>query len=167
MGQRLDIFMHFDYFNDSPIIFGAQEFSLDHLFRRRIATETDLRTEIGVKVMPMAALQVDYHDAALPTVGRSYDYGPGGGAQTSVRIRRCGVDLGTVAYSVLWQHTSNGISFHSRVQNLSVETRAPIFYQLVLGAGWGWVERLTSYDALPTVHKTGTAWRAFASWVFR
>jgi hypothetical protein len=63
----------------------------------------------------MAGLQVDYHDASLPSVGRRYDYGPGGGAQTSIRIRRRDVDLGAVAYNVLWQHTSNGISRNSRV----------------------------------------------------
>jgi hypothetical protein len=115
----------------------------------------------------MAALQVDYHDASLPSVGRSYDYGPGGGAPTSVHIRRRDVDLATVAYNVLWQHTSNGISRNNRVQTLSVEGRAPIFGHLALGAGWAWAERLSTYDAFATVNKTGTSWRAFGSWIFQ
>jgi len=165
-GQRLDVFMHFDYFNDTPVVFGSQQFSLDHLYRHCLTADTDLRTEVGMTAMPMAALQVDYPDASLPTVGRSFDYGPGGGAQTSIRIRRRDVDLGTVAYNVLWQHTSNGISRNSRVQTLSVEGRAPIFGHLALGAGWAWAERLTTYDAFATVNKTGTSWRAFGSWIF-
>jgi hypothetical protein len=136
-GQRLDVFMHFDYFNDTPVVFGSQQFSLDHLYRHCITADTDLRTEVGMTAMPMAALQVDYPDASLPTVGRSFDYGPGGGAQTSIRIRRRDVDLGTVAYNVLWQHTSNGISRNSRVQTLSVEGRAPIFGHLALRGGMG------------------------------
>jgi hypothetical protein len=79
-------------------------------------------------------------------------------------VRRRAVDLLVLNWTLLGQSTSDGISKSSRLQTLSAEARVPVTRHLLLGAGWSWGERLTTYDRLPTVHLTGTSWRLFAGW---
>ncbi|MFI5182349.1 MAG: DUF3943 domain-containing protein, partial [Thermoanaerobaculia bacterium] len=166
--QRLGIFLHFNFFNNEPTVYGSQALSVDHLMRIPLGNETDLRTEIGVTALPLAALQVDYNKIGLVTgVGRSYDYGPGGGAQAKALVQRRDMDLLSLSYQVLWQSPSNGTAKSSRVQTLDAEGRLPLSKSLAVGAGWTWGERLSTYDVLPTVDVTGTSWRAFAAWNFR
>ncbi len=165
-GQRLGLFLHFDYHDNLPIIYGAQAFSADHLMRIPLTPETDLRTDLALNGMPMAAVQVDYHKISeeLTGVGRSYDYGPGGGTRATVQVRRRGMDLLTIDYWLFLQHASNGIARNSRLQAFTAEGRFPVAKTLAVGAGWTWGERLSTYDGLPTVGVSGTSWRAFAAW---
>jgi hypothetical protein len=166
--QRLGFFLHFDFFNNSPSIYGAQAFSVDHLARVALAAETDLRTGVALLGIPMAGLQVDYNQVAADNgVGRNYDYGSGGGPQATVRIRRRDMDLLSLGYQVVWLRTSNGISRNNRVQTLGAAGRVPLGENFAVGAGWTWGERLSTYDRLPTVNVSGTTWRAFVGWQVR
>jgi hypothetical protein len=100
-------------------------------------------------------------------VGRAYDYGPGAAITTAVRVRRGGRDLATLAYSVFWVHTSNGIGRNAALQSLRAEARLPVAGPLAAGGSWSWESRLTTYDDHPTVRADSTQWRAFVSWMFR
>lgn len=163
--QRLGLFLGTEYFNNEQALYGSQVFAASHLMRIPFGTETDFRTEAGVLGMPVVALGVDYPGADLSsTAGRSYDYGPGFGARARATLRRRGVDLLALAWSLVGQRKSSGISKSSRIQTLSAEARLPVTANLVLGAGCSWGERLTRYDQLPTVDVSGTAWRVFAGW---
>ena len=164
-GQRLALFLAANYFNSPPWVFGAQAFGARHLALVPLGRETDLRTEASVMGMPLAALGVDYSETGMGgSIGRTYDYGPGLGAQASARVRRREVDLLVLAWSLVGTSTSNGISRGSRLQTFSAEARAPLTSYLLLGGGWSWSERLTTYASLPTVHLAGTSWRLFAGW---
>ena len=164
-GQRLALFMSSKYFRNDPQNYGAQAFGVRHLARLPLGRETDLRTEASVTAIPMGVCNFDYPEEGLGSpYARPYDYGPGLGAQASVRVRRREVDLLLLDWSVVGLSTSNGLSRGSRLQTLAAEARVPLTSSLLLGGGWSWSERLTTYDSLPTVHLTGTTWRFFAGW---
>jgi hypothetical protein len=163
--QRLGLFLGTDYFNNEEALYGAQVFSASHLMRVPLWKETELRTEAGVLGMPIIALGTDYRDEDVEnTAGRVYDYGPGFGAQASARVRWREIDLLVLSWSLVGQRKSNGISKSSRIQAVSAEARVPVTRNLVVGGGWSWGERTTTYDSLPTVGLSGTAWRVFAGW---
>lgn len=163
--QRLGLFLGTNYFNNEQTVYGAQVFAASHLMRVPLWKDTELRTEAGVLGMPIVALGVDYRDAGLSsTAGRTYDYGPGYGAQASARVRRCEVDLLVLAWSLVGLRKASGITKSSRIETVSAEARVPLTRNLVVGGGWSWGERVTIYDRLPTVDVSGTAWRAFAGW---
>ncbi len=163
--QRFALYLRADYLYNEPQVYAGQAFGAGHLMRIPLAEEIDLRTEVSVEAMPLAALGVDYDDEGLyGGTGRTYDYGPGLGARVSAKVRRHQTDLLVLAWSLLGQSTSNGISKNSRVQTLSAEARVPVTRSLLLGAAWSWGERLTTYSQLPTTHPTGTSWQLFAGW---
>ncbi len=163
--QRLGLFLGTDYFNNEQALYGAQAFTAAHLMRVPLGRETELRTEAGALGMPIVALGVDYRNQNLESVaGRTYDFGPGFGVEANARIRRREIDLLTFTWSLVGQRKSSGISRSSRIQAASAEARIPVTPHLVLGGGWSWGERTTTYDAFPTVHLSGSAWRVFAGW---
>jgi hypothetical protein len=163
--QRLGLFLGTNYFNNDQAVYGAQVFSAAHLMRVPLGTETELRTEAGVLGMPIVALGIDYrNEDEESAAGRTYDYGPGFGVQASARVRRREIDLLVLAWSLVGQRKSSGISKSSRIQTFSAEARVPLTRNLVVGGGWSWGERATTYDQLPTVDLSGTAWRVFAGW---
>ena len=167
--QRLALLLHFTYYDNSPIAYGAESFDLDHMLLLPIGHDAELRTEAGISGAPMAALQVDYTDASMTVFGRSFDYGPAGGVHASAKIRRHEIDLLKISYGVLWHSTLDGLARHSTVQNFGVEGRAPLFGdRLSAGAGWNWISRLTTYvSPIPTISKSGSAVRLFAAVTFR
>ena len=163
--QRFGLFLEMDYFNHEQAVYGAQVVGASHLMRVPLGAETELRTEVGLMGIPIIGVGVDYPEENIAsTSGVTYDYGAGFGAQVSARLRRREVDLLVLAWSLVGQRASNGISKSSRIQALSAEARLPLTRNLVVGGGWSWGERTTTYDRLPTVDSSGTAWRVFAGW---
>jgi hypothetical protein len=165
--QRFGLFLDFDYRYDAPWTFGAQTFSAAHLMRIPLGAGTDLRTDLALRGMPMAAVGVDYYGVAWNSgIGRNYDYGPAGGARARVELRRRGLDLLALEYSLVLQRPSNGLARNNRLQTFAAEGRLPLGNTFAIGAGWGWADRLSTYkDAdLPTVNVGSTTWRAFAAW---
>ena len=163
--QRFGLFMGTQYVNTDPGVYGAQVFGASHLMRVPLGAETELRTEVGLTGMPIIGVGVDYPEENIAsTSGVTYDYGAGVGAEASARMRRREVDLLVLAWSLVGQGASNGISRSSRIQALSAEARLPLTRNLLVGGGWSWGERLTTYDRLPTVETSGTAWKVFAGW---
>ncbi len=163
--QRFGLFLEMDYFNHEQAVYGAQVVGASHLMRVPLGAETELRTEVGLMGIPIIGVGVDYPEENIAsTSGVTYDYGAGFGAQVSARLRRREVDLLVLAWSLVGQRASNGISKSSQIQALSAEARLPLTRNLVVGGGWSWGERTTTYDRLPTVDSSGTAWRVFAGW---
>jgi hypothetical protein len=163
----LGVFMDFDYTNDDTHIFSSQSFRFGLLSRRPLGTKTELRTEALGAVLPLAALGNDHLPESAGLVGRSYDYGPGAGVTAAVRVRRDERDLATLAYSVFWVHTSNGIGRNATLQSLRAEGRLPVAGPFAVGGSWTWESRLTTYDDHPTVRADSVQGRAFVSWMFR
>jgi hypothetical protein len=166
--QRLALFLHFNYNDNDPVAYGSQQFSLDHLLLVKVGRETELRTEAGVSVMPIVGLAVDYEELAEPVFGRSFAYGPGAGVQASARLRRREIDLVTLSWDLIWHSTLDGLGNHSRLHSFAAEGRLPLFGErFSAGASWSWAERLTTYDAFPTVLKSGISVRLFGAVNFR
>ena len=161
------VFMDFDYTNDDTHIFSSQSFRFGLLSLRPLGEGTELRAEALGAVLPLAALENDHLPESAGLVGRGYDYGPGAAVTTAVCVRRDERDLATLAYSVTWIHTSNGIGRNATLQSLRAEARLPVAGPLAVGGSGSWESRLTTYDDHPTVRADSTVWRAFVSWMFR
>ncbi len=166
--QRIALLLHFNYYDNAPIAYGGTSFDLDHQLLLPVGHGVELRTEAGVSVAPLAALQVDYLDLATLVFGRSFDYGPTAGLHAAARLRRHEIDLAKLTWGLLWQSTLDGVSDGSRVQTFAAEARVPLFRDRTsLGAEWSWINRMTSYDILPSIEKSRTAVRVFATMTFR
>lgn len=163
----LGVFMDFDYTNDDTQIFSSQSFRFGLLSMRPLGKGAELRTEALAAVLPLAALGNDNVPESAGLVGRAYDYGPGAALTAAVRVRRDGRDLATLAYSVFWIHTSNGIGRNARLQSFRAEGRLPVAGPVAVGGSWAWESRLATYDTDPTVRADSVQWRAFVSWMFR
>jgi hypothetical protein len=175
--HRICVVLAYDYQNSLNRVYQDESLGLRLLSRFALPGKADLRTDVGIAATPLAAVESDYpaQNRAQPsqrtsignTIGRSYDYAPGGSAEVTAHIRRDEVDLVAVGYVLRLVHSINGISNDSRVQTAFAEGRIPLNRSLAAGAGWTWDERLTKYDALPTVHHSAAEWRLFASWILR
>ena len=161
------VFMDFDYTNNDTRVLSSQSFRLGLLSMRPLGKGVELRAEALAAVAPLVAIQNDHLAESSGEVGRSYDYGPGAGVYTSVRLRRKDLDLATLTYSLFWTHTSDGIARNSSIQSFRAEARIPVVGPLILGGSWSWGKRITTYDDFNTFHTEATQWRAFVSWLFR
>lgn len=159
--HKVGVFMNYEYINDGLQAFQEAFFSGASLSRFPLSAGTELRTEVNLGAYPLTAVQVDYQAQDLAATGRVYDYGPGFGAGTAVTLRRIGADLVRAGYRAIWTRTSSGISHHTTLQFAWVDARCPITRGLAVGAGWGWDQRITSYDENPTVKSAHTQWRLF------
>lgn len=156
--------LRFEYFSTGRTAFGGQGLDAGLLARRRLSAGLEARIEATATAFPVAGIQTDYADVGLAKVGRTYDYGPGIAARAEARLRKGDVDVATVTYMVGWFHTSDGVSKGSRLQRLSVEGRWSVTPKVGLGAGFTWLDRLTTYDRLPTVTWATPSLRLFAAW---
>ncbi len=160
--HRLAAFLNFDYVNNQTQ-FSAQSLSVNLLSRLPLVRGAELRTEVAAISYPLAALLTDYpaDGFAIPTRGRPYDYGQGGGARALASLYRDGLDLLLFSYEAVWLGTSNGISVHSAIQSFHAEGRLPLSSTLGMGAGYTWSKRITSYSHRSTVEVEGLQWRVF------
>ena len=166
--QRIALLLHFNYYDNAPVAYGAESFDLDHQLLLPLAHDVELRTEAGISASPLAALQVDYLDLATLIFGRSFDYGPTAGLHAAARLRRHEIDLVKLSWGLFWQSTLDGVSDGSRVHSLAAEARLPLFHErFSVGAEWSWINRMTSYDILPSIDKSRTAVRVFGTVTFR
>jgi hypothetical protein len=163
----IGLFMDFDYTNDDTRVLSSQSFRFGLLSKRSLGKDAELRAEALGAAVPLAALKNEHLEESSGLVGRSYDYGPGAAIYTSVRVRRRELDLATLAYSVFWMHTSNGIARNSSIETFRAEGRIPLAGSLSVGASWSWEKRISTYDEFETFRSVETPWRAFASWMFR
>lgn len=163
----LGAFMGFDYSKNDARVYSSQSFPFGLLSLTPLGNGVELRTEALGAVVPLAALENDHPDASSGLVGRTYDYGPGAGIRAAVRLRRRELDLATLAYSLTWMHTSNGVMRNSTLQSFRAEARTPVAGDLALGASWAWGQRISTYDEFDTVRATATRWGAFLSWIYR
>ncbi|HEY3350348.1 MAG TPA: DUF3943 domain-containing protein [Thermoanaerobaculia bacterium] len=161
------VFMDFDYTNNDTRMFSSQSFRFGLLSLRSLGGGVELRGEALGAVVPLAALKNDYLEESSGLVGRAYDYGPGAGVYTAVRIRRKELDLATLTYSAFWMHTSDGIGRNASLQSFRAEGRIPVAGPFSLGGSWSWGKRITTYDDHDTYRSGATQWRAFASVIFR
>ena len=161
------VFMDFDYTNNDTRVFSSQTFRFGLLAMRPLGKGVELRAEALGAVAPLAAFQNDHPEASRGLVGRSYDYGPGAAVFTAARLRRRELDLVTLAYSVFWAHTSNGLARNAAIQTVRAEARVPVAGALSAGGSWSWGRRITTYDAYDTARVETSLWRAFVSWMFR
>ncbi len=161
------VFMDFDYMNNNTRVFSSQNFQFGLLSMRPLGKGVELRAEALAVVAPLVAIQNDHLAESSGEVGRSYDYGPGAGVYTVVRLRRRELDLATLTYELFWTHTSDGIGRNASLQSFKAEARIPVAGPFSLGGSWSWGKRITTYDDFDTFHAEATQWHAFMSWMFR
>jgi hypothetical protein len=166
--QRLGVFLHFIYFNDSPLLYGAQAFAVNHELRIPLGRGFDLRSETGLSAVPLGAVRTDSQenlgdDATL----RGYDYSIGGGVQAVASVRRRGLDVASVGWTTTWLHTVNGHGDNTRLETFLADGRIPLSELVAVGGGWAWTSRLSTYPVWPTVNVSSSTWRVFGAVTFR
>jgi len=175
---RVGAFLTYGYQNRLRREFQDQTIGLRLLSRRVLSTRLEFRTDLGVGVNPLSAVESDYPDenraapsrqtsTGIPTIGRTYDYAPGGLAEASARLREGDRDLVAIGYRLQLVRSINGISRNTRVQRFSAEGQMPIEAGFAVGGGWAWDERLATYDELKAVRRSGDEWRVFLSFLLR
>jgi hypothetical protein len=164
--HRIGLFLGYSYLNDQVQVYSGPDITWRLLTRVALTADAELRSEVGLGVVPLGALQTEYSNENQTLTGRIYDYGPAGNAEVRICLRRKNVDLLTLGYQAVWMLTTNGVSRHNAVQFARVEARVPIAGGLAAGGGWAWDQRISSYDIYATTRSSHTQWRAFGAWTF-
>ena len=84
----LGVFMEYEYVDNQAQVFGAEAFSAGLLSRYALNGGLTLATSATGVVFPIAG--VGTTDVLNPVLGRSFDYGPGGGLRVTARLIRRG-----------------------------------------------------------------------------
>jgi hypothetical protein len=159
--HRLAVFLGYEYNNDQSQIYSSMAFTANLLSRFPMAGEAEVRTELAVVALPLAALQVDFADIDIAHVDRPYDYTLGGGVRVAASLYRRRIDLLSISYQAVWLHSVSGIANHSAAQSLRLEGRLPLDGAVTAGAAGSYNRRITSYTEQPTVRAEGLQWRVF------
>ena len=176
---RMGVFLTYGYQNRLQREFQDETIGLRLLTRRVLSSRLEIRTDVEVGVNPLSAVESNYPEenrearshqtsTGIPTIGRTYDYAPGGLAEAGARLRGAGDrDLLAIDYRLQLVRSVNGVSRNTRLQRFSAEGQVPVQPDFAVGGGWTWDERLASYDELPAVRRVAGAWRVFLSWILR
>lgn len=159
--HRVATFLGYEYNNDQSQIYSSMSFTANLISRYQTAADTEVRTELALVGLPLAALQVDFDADDIAQVNRPYDYTLGGGALAAIRLYRHRMDLLSISYQAVWLHSVSGIARHSATQSFRLEGRLPLDSAVTAGAAWTYNRRITSYAERPTVRAEGLQWRVF------
>lgn len=159
--HRVAAFLGYEYNNDQSQIYSSMAFTANLMSRFPTVGEAEVRTELAVVGLPMAALQVDFPAEDIAHVNRPYDYTGGGGVQMAARLYRHRMDLLSISYQAVWLQAVSGIATHSAAQSLHLEGRLPIDSAVTAGAAASYNRRITSYANRPTIRAEGLQWRVF------
>jgi len=154
----------YEYFNNHAEVFGAQVLGAGLLSRYAVGKNLFLVTDVSLLGMPLAGIQTT--NFVNPGTGRNYDYAPGGGGRTSVRLFGGAAEIFSAGYGVVWAHTVNGVSDFNTLQFFRANARIPIWDALSAGGGYSWYSRKTTYTGFVERRLTQSEWRAFLSFTF-
>lgn len=155
----------YEYINNQTEVVGAQMFSAGWLSRYTLFGGAFLATDLDVLAVPLAGIKTT--NFTNPQTGRSYDYGPGGGALASVRLISGGRDLFSAGYGVVWVHTVDGSSDENTLQFFRAAVTVPVAGALGVGGGYRWYSRQTSYlGGFVEPRRTQSEWRVFLTVAF-
>jgi hypothetical protein len=154
----------YEYFNNRAQVFGAQAFSASLLSRYPLGKSLFLVTDFSLIGVPLAGIKTT--NFLSPQTGRNYDYAPGGGGRTILRVFGGGQELLSIGYGVLFATTVNGVSNFNTLQFFRAEARVPIHDGIAAGAGYSWFSRKTTYTNFFERRETQSEWRVFLSYTF-
>jgi hypothetical protein len=158
----LGVFMEYEYVDNQAQLLGAQMFSAGLLSRYALKNGMTAVTDFSAVAVPLAA--VGTTDFLNPVSGRSFDYGPGGGARAAAHLFRNGRELLYAGYGIAWTSTLDGSSRSNRLQFFRATGRWPLGEKLGAGAGWTWYSRKSTYPGFFEATKNQSEWRAFVTW---
>lgn len=161
--SRFGLFMGWSYLDDEIQQYSGPDLSGRFLSRLPLGGWAEVRSEVALGIVPLAALRTDYAAENLALTGRVYDFGPAGDVDVRVRLRRRDLDLLTLSYRAIWMLTTNGVSRHNSVQFASAEARVPIGGGFAAGAALAWDQRTSTFDLYPGTRSWHTQWRVFAA----
>lgn len=153
------LFMGYAYVNNDAETFGTQSVSAGFLSRYRLPRGFVAEGGVLVNAYPMAEIKT--LDVPDPEYGRDYDFSAGGGLSIAARLKKADTEIATVSYGVSWTATANGVSTSNTLQFFRAALRLPIVDGFGAGACYSLYHRQTSYESLPSQHKTQTEWGVF------
>lgn len=118
-------FMRYEYVRSRAFELGAQAISLDIIRQRRLDERTRLYADVGLRIVPIAAIEDDF--VAPSAEGRNYDYTFGGGLTTHLTIMRDRVGMIRYTGFATAYRVANGVASSHML------TRSEVFVQKQLG----------------------------------
>ena len=116
--------------------------------------------DLNALAIPLAGVKTI--DFTAPQTGRNYDYGPGGGVRAGARLYAKDAQVLDASYSVVWEHTVNGVSDNNTLQFFRATGTVPIVGPLGVGGEYDWYSRKTSYHGpFFEPRQTQTQWSVF------
>jgi hypothetical protein len=157
---RLGVMHRYTYLNSKFIETGNQAFSADLMWRRHLGKSWQLRTDLNLQGVVLGAISSEYADV----VGRTYDYGPGGGVGLLVTFEKARRELIKLSYNTWFIHTVNGAEGEHFASIATLQGVVPIFGALGIGAEVGVVQRNSLYRSFEDTNRRTEFGKLFLSW---
>jgi hypothetical protein len=159
----LAAFHHFDYIENSKIVFGSQSIGMGFLSRFDTGHGLELRTEIHLNAIILGGTGSDYANFT----GRDYDYGPGASAAFSASFGAEGWSFLRVSFEESFIHAINGNLADHFLSSLQLRLNVPVTKRL--GAGFEYLLDTAdrNYDDYDDVFVRNPQTRLFCTWLMR
>ncbi|MBK8551609.1 MAG: DUF3943 domain-containing protein [Ignavibacteria bacterium] len=142
--HSLETTLNYNYENNPGFLYGNAAImeQLNSLFK--ISDKLDLRTKLGLRLIPMGGTPNDYFYDSLD--GRSYDFGQGLGAIGRISLHMGDWDIFTIQYDLdyIWTQSEPTYSKHF-LQGGTLDFQLPIKDYFVFGVGAGYYKRKSYY----------------------
>ncbi len=160
-GERTILAVPLGYsYQSVDLLYGAQSLGLE-LSSRFPAGE---RWDFVPRVQALSAFAgVQTSEDSVPSTGRNYDWGLGGGVTLGARLRRDRRDVVRLDYTNLWLSTVNGPTRWNEVRIFDAALFAPVGRELSVGAGYTFHQHQNVFPER-TEWRTSQQVRGFVSW---
>jgi len=148
--HSLETTLNYNYLNNPGFLYGNAAIveQLNSLFK--VKDGLDLRTKVGVRIIPMGGTPNDYFYDSVD--GRGYDFGQGLGLIGRVSLHSSDWDIFTIQYDMdyIWTESLPAESKHF-LQGGELNFQLPIRDYFVFGVAAGYYKRKSYYDYAPDV----------------
>jgi hypothetical protein len=152
---------NFDYINNRAYTYGGQSVGGSYLTRVKSENWT-LNTGVGLNWIILGGTASDYESYT----GRSYDYGPGGGAMFYAVLRHRSGGLVALESDLYHLRIMNGTDAHHLVTENRVTVGLPLRGPLGIGSEYSLYHAERNYADFPDVSKRNPQLTAYLSWVY-
>lgn len=157
---RLGVMHRYTYLNSRFLETGNQAFSADLMWRRHLGRSWQVRADVNLQGIVLGAISSEYADV----VGRTYDYGPGGGVGLLVTFEQARRELIRLSYNTWFIHTVNGAEGDHFASIATLQGVVPIWGPLGIGAEVGVVQRNSLYSSFEDTTQRTEFGKLFLSW---
>lgn len=160
-GDRAILTVPFGYtYQSVDLLWGSQSLGLELSTRFPTGNCWDVVPRVQAR-SAFAGIQTS--EESVPSTGRNYDWGLGGGISLGARLRKDRRDVVRLDYTDLWLSTVNGPTRWNEVRILEAAAFVPVGESLSVGAGYTFHQHQNVFPDR-TEWRTSQQARGFVSW---